>query len=71
MKTFRQWLSEDVGPVVGSAENGLLYQAAGVNSKYVGKLTTKVKVPKSAECNYLGICPKNIKPNVNILPVEV
>jgi len=71
MKTFRQWLAEDVGPVVGSAENGLLYQAAGVNSKYVATLTTKVKVPKSAECLYIGICPKNARKKVNLLPVEV
>ena len=71
MKTFKQWLGEDVGPVVGSADNGLLYQAAGVNSKYLSKVTTKVKVPKSAECNYLGICPNHRREKVNLLPVEV
>lgn len=70
MKTFMQWLAEDNGQVSGNYENDELLQAV-VNSKYLAVVNTKKKVPKSAECNYLGICPKGKKVKVNLLPVEV
>ena len=70
MLTFKQWLSEYAGMTSTTFTNDELLQTA-VNSKYLATVNTKVKVPKSAECKFLGLCPKNAKAKVNILPVEV
>jgi hypothetical protein len=71
MKSFFQWLAEDVGGQTNSNyQNGELYQGE-VGSKYLATVNTKVKVPKTAECKYVGNCPKKPRERVNLLPVEV
>jgi hypothetical protein len=34
-------------------------------------VNTKIKVPKSAECRYTGVCPKKPRDRVNLEPVEI
>ena len=71
MKSFMQWLTEDIGGQVNSNfTNGELYQGE-INSRYMAVVNTKIKVPKSAECRYTGVCPKKPRDRVNLEPVEI
>lgn len=70
MRTFRQWLESEAGQVTGNYQNDELMQSM-VGSKYLATVNSKVKVPKTANCLFLGDCPKGPKPKVNLEPVEI
>jgi hypothetical protein len=71
MKSFSQWLSEsEAGQVTGNYQNDEIMQTM-VGSKYLARVNTNVKVPKTADCMFLGICPKGPRKRVNLEPVEI
>lgn len=70
MKTFGEWLYEYAGMVSGTFSNDELLQSA-CRSKNLATVNRIVKVPKSAECKFLGLCKPKKSYKVNILPVEV
>lgn len=70
MKTFGEWLNEYAGMVSGTFSNDELLQTA-CKSKNLATVNTIMKVPKSAECKFLGLCKSRKNRKVNILPVEI
>lgn len=70
MKTFGEWLNEYAGMVSGTFSNDELLQTA-CRSKSLATVNSIIKVPKSAECKFLGVCKKGKRIKVNQLPVEI
>lgn len=65
MQTFMQWMSEYAGMVSGTFSNDELLQTA-CRSKNLATVNTIIKVPKSAECKFLGICKNKKQPNPTV-----
>lgn len=55
MMSFREWLAEQAGQVVGTNFNDAPFQEKGVRSKYVAPGAVPEESGLNPDCQYLGV----------------